>query len=89
MGGGVGGWGGGAGKEGFWEAFSDRDISTNLWHAGQSGLYVHVVVMHSDVSMDDGWTPLPTFITASGASRLPLSLAIAWKEATGIANWRR
>lgn len=58
------------GKEGFWEAFSDRDISTKLWHARQSGLYVHVVVMHSDVSMHDGWTPHPTFITVIGASRL-------------------
>lgn len=36
--------------------FQRRDISTKLWHAGQSGLYVHVVIMHSDVSTDDGAT---------------------------------
>lgn len=64
-------------KEGFWEAFSDCDISTKLWHARQSRLYVHVVVMHSDVSIDDGWTLLPpTFITVIGASSLRAKVGV-------------
>lgn len=76
--GGLARWGGARmRKEGFWEAFSDCDISTKLWHARQSRLYVHVVVMHSDVSMDDGWTLLPpTFITVIGASSLRAKVGV-------------
>lgn len=73
------GWGGGRQAVGDEEGrvlggFQRRDISTKLWHAGQSGLYVHVAIMHSDVSMDDGRRTLlllPTFITVIGASRSP------------------
>lgn len=39
---------------------------------------MHVAVMHSDVSVDDGRTPLPTFISVIGASRLHVGLATEW-----------
>lgn len=88
------GGGGGVGEEGWSRrgatgdeegrvlgGFQRRDISTKLWHAGQSRLYVHVVIMHSDVSMDDGRRTLllPTFITVIGASRSPHMQGGGWR----------